>query len=293
MEYRTLGSTGLRVSEIGVGTSLSFRAAAASDEDLCISIIHDALARDINLIDTAPVYGESERVLGKALEGRRAEVVLATKVWQTDGASARSSVERSLELLRTDVIDLLQVHNMAGWREITHTLQRLKEEGFVRHIGITDRNPKNYGEVMEAMRTGAYETIQIPYFMGETSCRAEVLPLAREMNMGVIVMRPFSQLMSRESLLRGVEASSGGRQLLGTGVRQLLGAGADEALSFLKDHGCETPGQGLLKHLLADPVVSSIIPATSRAERIAENAAASDGNPLPPEVCERLESLVT
>jgi aryl-alcohol dehydrogenase-like predicted oxidoreductase len=284
MEYRTLGSTGLRVSEIGVGTSLSFRAAAASDEDLCISIIHEALAQNINFIDTAPVYGESERVLGKALEGRRGEVVLATKVWQTDGASARSSVERSLKLLRTDVIDLLQIHNMAGWREITPTLQKLKEEGLVRHIGITDRQPENYGEVVEAMRTGAYETIQIPYFLGETSCRAEVLPLAREMNMGVIVMRPFSQLMSRESLLRGVEASSGGRQL--------LGAGADEALSFLIDHGCETPGQGLLKHLLADPAVSSIIPATSKTDRIAENAAASDGNPLPPEVCERLESLV-
>ncbi len=289
MEYRTMGSTGLRVSEIGVGTSLSFRAMADSDEDLCISIIHEALAQDINFIDTAPVYGESERVLGKALEGKRSEVILASKVWQTDAASARSSVERSLELLRTDFIDLLQIHNMAGWREITPTLQKLKEEGLVRHLGITDRNPKNYGVVMEAMRTGAYETIQIPYFLGETSCRAEVLPLARKMNMGVIVMRPFSQLISRESLLKGAAASSGTGL---AGGSQLLGAGADETFSFLKDYGCETTGQGLLKHLLADPTVSSIIPATAKTKRIAENAAASDGIPLPPEVCERLESLM-
>jgi aryl-alcohol dehydrogenase-like predicted oxidoreductase len=285
MEYRILGRTGLRVSEIGLGTSHNFRNAAATNESLCIAIVHEALAKGINFIDTASVYGESERVLGKALEGKRGQVVLATKVWQTDAYSARASVEQSLNHLRTDVIDLLQIHNMAGWREITPTLQEFQREGRVRFLGITERQPDNYGEVMEAMHTGIFDTIQIPYFLGETTCRAKVLPLAGEMNLGVIVMRPFSRLMSRSGLLRGGDS-------LNTGTEQLLGSGAEEALEFMKDYGCGTPGQGLLKYLLADKAVSSIIPATAKVERIAENTAASGGNPLPPEACARLEKLL-
>ncbi len=293
MEYRTLGRTGLRVSEIGLGTSHSFRAAAASNENLCIAIVNEALASDINFIDTAPVYGDSERVLGKALEGKRGQVVLATKVMQTDAASARASVERSLAHLRTDVIDLLQIHNMTGWREITPTLQELQREGHVRFLGITDRRPENYAEVMEAMRTGIFDTIQIPCYLGETSCRAEVLPLAGEMNLGVIVMRPFSRLMSRIGLLQGKDSSASPlAESSSAGGGQLLGAGAKEALGYLKDYGCGTPGQGLLKYLLADKAVSTIIPATAKVERIAENTAASDGHLLPPEACARLERLL-
>ena len=292
MEYRTLGRTGLRVSEIGLGTH-SFREAATSSEDLCVAIVNEALARDINFIDTAPRYGDSERVLGKALEGKRGQVVLATKVWQTDAASARASVERSLTHLRTDVIDLLQIHNMAGWREVTPTLQELQREGHVRFLGITDGRPENSAEVMEAMRTGIFDTIQIPYYLGETTCRTKVLPLAEEMNLGVIVMRPFSRLMSRAGLLQGEGSSATpSTESSSAGTTQLLGAGAEEALEYLKDYGCGTPGQGLLKYLLADKAVSTIIPATAKVERIAENTAAADGHPLPPEACARLEKLL-
>lgn len=293
MEYRPLGRTGLRVSEIGLGTSHNFREAAKSNKNLCISIVHEALSRDINFIDTAPIYGESEAVLGEALEGKRDQVVLATKVWQTDGASARASIEQSLIHLRTDVIDLLQIHNMAGWRDITPTLQELQREGRIRFLGITERQPKNYDELMEAMRTGIFDTVQIPYFLGETTCRAKVLPLAKEMNLGVIVMRPFSRLMSGKGLLLEKGSSATSRpESSNAGTTQLLGAGAEDALGYLKDFGCGTPGQGLLKYLLADKAVSAIIPATSRVERIAENAAASDGAPLPPEACARLERLL-
>ncbi len=260
MEFRTLGRTGLRVSEIGLGTSHNFREAAKSNKNLCIAIVKEALAKDVNFIDTAPVYGESERVLGKALEGKRNQVVLATKVWQTDAASARASVEQSLNHLRTDVIDLLQIHNMAGWREITPTLQEFQRKGHVRFLGITERQPEKFTEVMEAMRTGIFDTIQVPYYLGETTCRTKVLPLAKEMDLGVIVMRPFSRLMSRARLLQENDSSAtlqAGSSRAGT--EQLLGTGAEESLEFLKDYGCDTPGQGLLKYLLADKEVSAII----------------------------------
>ena len=209
-------------------------------------------------------------MLGEALAGSRERIVLATKVWESSATAARASIERSFRRLRTDVIDLLQIHNMAGWREVTPVMQAFQREGRIRHLGVTDRRPENFPELIEAMRTGAYDAVQIPYYLGEVQCREEVLPLAQEMDLGVIVMRPFSHLKSG-----------------------LLGPkGGIARVEELKAHHSGTPGQALLKYLLADERVSSVIPATGRAGRMSENAAASGGGALPPEICARLEALV-
>ena len=209
-------------------------------------------------------------MLGEALEGSRERIVLATKVWESSATAARASIERSFRRLRTDVIDLLQIHNMAGWREVTPAMQAFQREGRIRHLGVTDRRPENFPELIEAMKTGAYDAIQIPYYLGEVQCREEVLPLAREMDLGVIVMRPFSHLRGGLVDPKGPIAR----------------------MEALKAHHSGTPGQALLKYLLADERVSSVIPATGRAGRMSENAAASGGGALPPEICARLEALV-
>ena len=138
-------------------------------------------------------------------------------------------------------------------------------------MGVTDRRPENFPELIEAMKTGAFDAIQIPYYLGEVRCREEVLPLAREMDLGVIVMRPFSHLKCG---------------LLGPG-------GSIARMPELKAHHDGTPGQALLKYLLADESVSSIIPATGRVGRMSENAAASGGDALPEEIRARLEALVS
>ena len=163
-------------------------------------------------------------------------------MWESSASAARASIERSFKRLRTDVIDLLQIHNMAGWREVTPTMQAFQREGRIRYLGVTDRRPENFPELIEAMKTGAFDAIQIPYYLGEVRCREEVLPLAREMDLGVIVMRPFSHLKCG---------------LLGPG-------GSIARMPELKAHHAGTPGQALLKYLLADESVSSIIPATGR-----------------------------
>ena len=147
--------------------------------------------------------------------------MLATKVWESSATAARASIERSFRRLRTDVIDLLQIHNMAGWREVTPVMQAYQREGRIRHLGVTDRRPENFPELIEAMKTGAYDAIQIPYYLGEVQCREEVLPLAQEMDLGVIVMRPFSHLKSG---------------LLGPG-------GSIARMEELKAHHPGTPGQ--------------------------------------------------
>ena len=135
MNHRRLGRTGLQVSEIGLGTSHNFMHLASNDPARCVEIVRECLSCGINFFDTAPIYGESERVLGEALAGSRDRIVLATKVWESSASAARASIERSFKRLRTDVIDLLQIHNMAGWREVTPVMQAFQKEGRIRLSG--------------------------------------------------------------------------------------------------------------------------------------------------------------
>jgi aryl-alcohol dehydrogenase-like predicted oxidoreductase len=286
MEYRTLGRTGLKVSEIGLGTSQTFRVVAREDESLSHRIVNEALDRGINFFDTAPSYGNAEEALGRALAHRRSEAIIATKVGAPDAGAARTSIERSFERLKVDTIDLLQIHSLKAWREVGPVLEEYRNKGRVRFIGLTSREPSAHPEMMEAMRTGAYDTVQIYYSLAERSCTEELLPLAAEMNIGVIVLRALLGLLavdiSQEFNGSGGEAGPG----------SLLAANERGAFEFLKPLGVATPGQALLKYVLAHPAVSTVIPATSKVERIAENVAASDGVTLPPEALRRLEALV-
>ncbi|MBT3434991.1 MAG: hypothetical protein HN435_13920, partial [Nitrospinaceae bacterium] len=150
----------------------------------------------------------------------------------------------------------------------------------VRFIGLTTRDPSKHPQMMEAMRTGAYDTVQIMYSLAERTCTEELLPLATEMNIGVIILRALLGLLAPDILT--TEA----------GPESLHAANERGAFDFMKPLGAATPGQALLKYVLAHPAVSTIIPATSKVERIAENVAASGGEALPPEALRKLEALV-
>ena len=295
MEYRTLGRTGLKVSEIGLGTSQTFRVAAREDEARCQRIVYEALDRGINFFDTAPNYWEAEETLGRVIAPRRAEAIIATKVGAPDAGAARESIERSFERLRVDIIDLLQIHSLVGWREVTPVLEEYRRKGRVRFIGLTASDPAQYPEMMEAMRTGAYDTVQIMYSLAERSCTEALLPLAAEMNVGVIVLRAILGLLApRIPLGPSAPAPKGNDtgNAAGAGPGKLLAANERGEFDFMKPLGAATPGQALLKYVLAHPAVSTIIPATGKVERIAENAAASGGAALPSESLRRLETLV-
>jgi aryl-alcohol dehydrogenase-like predicted oxidoreductase len=292
MKYRTLGRTGLRVSEISLGTSQTFRVAAREDERLCVRIVHEALDRGINFFDTAPNYWEAERVLGIALEGRRDEAIVATKINEKSAAAARESIERSFDNLRTDVIDLMQIHSLTSWREVTPVIQEYQHAGRVRFIGLTASEPDKFPEMLEAMRTGTYDTIQIIYSLAERSCREEVLPLAREMNIGVIALRVILHLLAERIPLRPEASTGSGNDSGAEKPMKLARAHAEGRFTFLDEYGVRTAGQALFKYVLSHPAVSTIIAATGKIERIAENAAASDGIALPPEACARLEGLL-
>jgi aryl-alcohol dehydrogenase-like predicted oxidoreductase len=212
MKYRTLGRTGIKVSAYALG-AMMFGEVGNPDHDDSIRIIHKALDAGINFVDTADVYsrGESEEIVGKALKGRRDDVVLATKVGhpmgdgpQHRGASRRwimAEVENSLRRLQTDHIDLYQIHRPDPETDIEETLSALTDlvrSGKVRSIGASATPASDIVEAQcVAERSGLerFRTEQPAYSILDRGIEAEVLPVAQRYGMGVVVWSPLAMGM--------------------------------------------------------------------------------------------------
>ncbi len=191
-------------------------------------------------------------MLGVALQGRRSEAVVATKVWTSSAAEGRAQVERALGFFG-GTVDLYQVHNLVAWREQLSLLEEMHDAGKVRAIGATHYSSSAFGELRNVMQTGRITAIQIPYNPLERDVERDILPLAADLGLGVVVMRPLAEgaLMRRPPSLSELEP--------------------------LHAFGVTTWAQALLKWILSDPRCHVTIPATSSPERMKENAAA--GNP--------------
>jgi aryl-alcohol dehydrogenase-like predicted oxidoreductase len=211
MQYRTLGRTGIKVSPYALGALALGTSIGNPDHDDSVRIIHKALDEGINFIDTADAYGESEVVVGKALQGRRDSVVLATKFGRPtgddpnqQGASRRwimTAVENSLRRLQTDYIDLYQVHRPDPTTDIEETLSALSDlirSGKVRAIGASQTPAPDIVEARwAAERRGLerFRTEQPPYSILSRGVEREVLPIAQRYGMGVLVWGPLAQGM--------------------------------------------------------------------------------------------------
>ena len=255
MEYRKLGN--LNVSVIGLGTLRTFD---VGDEDAIAvrrRIVDNCLDNDMNLIDTAAWYGNAEQVLGEITGGRRDRFYIATKVRIEGKEAGEAQIAQSFRLLKTDYIDLFQVHNMIDWQTHLPTLERLKEEGKIGMVGVSAMVPEAYPTIMALMRQGRVDTVQIPYNVINTAVEDELLPLAEELGTGVLVMEPLQK------------------------GRYVLELKQQPDLTPLQDYGINTWAQALLAWVISDRRVSSAIPTTSRPERIHENAQAHRAAALP------------
>src|SRR5918996_2022943 len=208
MEYRTLGSTGVRVSTHCLG-AMMFGAWGNTDVEACVRVVHQALDGGINFIDTADVYsaGESEEIVGKALEGRRNEVVLATKVHGEMGPGRNErgnsrlwitrEVESSLRRLRTDHIDLYQIHRPEHETDVEETLGALTDlqrAGKIRFFGSSTFPGWQIVEaqwVAERRGLARFRTEQPPYSIFVRSTELDVLPVTQRYGMGVLVWSPL------------------------------------------------------------------------------------------------------
>ena len=258
MQTRKLAT--LDVPPIGMGTWKTFDVRSKAEIAVRKEIITACLSEGVSFLDSSPMYGESESVVGVTTAGKRAQFQLATKVWCTGLSQGKTEIARSFERFRTDYIDVFQIHNLLDWEIHLPTLEGLKAEGKIGLIGITHYITESYPEMIRIMKDGRISTVQIPYNVLERTCEREILPLAEELDIGVIVMKPFDV----------------GR--LVTGLKR------EPDLSPLRAHGIETWAQALLAWILADTRVSVVIPATSKPERIQENAAVGALPPLPKEL---------
>ena len=218
MEYRNLGRSGLKVSPLCLGTMMLGRW-GNTDETACVRMVHRALDAGINFVDTANIYsqGESEEIVGKALAGRRQEVVLATKVWGPMGPgpnqrglsrkAIQEQCEASLRRLGTDVIDLYQIHRPdpeTPWEETLAALDDLVRQGKVRYLGCST----NHQEVAGQKRLAAWELVeslwiaerhgwerfvalQPPYSMLRRTMEAELFPACQRFGLGTLVWSPL------------------------------------------------------------------------------------------------------
>jgi aryl-alcohol dehydrogenase-like predicted oxidoreductase len=251
MEIRELGQSGLRVPAVGMGTWQTFDVRGDGPERNARAVVDEAMRSGANFFDSSPMYGEAERVLGACVEGRRERALIATKVWAQSAAEGREQARRALGFFGGRV-DLYQIHNLVLWREHLTMLERLCDEGRARAIGATHYSASHFVELKRVMQSGRITAIQIPYNPFEREVEADILPLAADLGIGVVVMRPL-----------------GGGDL----ARR---APAEAALKPLKPFGVTTWSQALLKWVLSDRRCHVAIPATSSVNHMIENAGAGD-----------------
>jgi aryl-alcohol dehydrogenase-like predicted oxidoreductase len=238
---------GLEVPVIGMGTSKTFDIPAVDDARQRVT--DNALDSGATFVDSSPMYGHAERILGATLGTRRREAIVATKVWTGDDDEAERQIDASLGYFEGHV-EVFQVHNLVAWPTRLDQLERRHEAGQIDIVAATHWQASAFDELETVMKSGRIGAVQVPYNPHEREVERRVLPLAADLGLGVILMRPFA---------------AGG--LVGRGP------GAEE-LAPLAEFGVTTWPQALLKYGLSHPATSVSIPATSRPERMTENAAA-------------------
>ena len=182
MEKRELGRGGPLVGVVGLGTWQRLERP---------ELVGAALDAGATFLDTSPMYGDAQSVLADGLRGRRDEAFVADKLWTPSDDEAREQARRALAWYGR--VDLFQVHNLVGWRARLDLLERLRDEGKVGVIGATHYQAAAFDELATVMRSGRIGAIQIPYNPRQREVEREILPLAEELGLGVVVMRPFGE----------------------------------------------------------------------------------------------------
>jgi len=200
------------------------------------------------VFDSSPMYRGAEASLAAALAGRREAASIATKIWAGSVEEGRDQYRRQCEWFGR--VEIEQIHNLVAWEQHVEWLQHEHAEGRIDRLGVTHYSPGAFRELAGALRSGRFDTVQVPLNPHERECEREILPLAAELGIAVIVMRPLGE---------------------GALVRRSV---PEDALAQL---GVESWAQALLKWALSDERVDAVIPATRNPEHVRENAVA--GNP--------------
>jgi aryl-alcohol dehydrogenase-like predicted oxidoreductase len=261
MHTRPIPSSGEQLPVIGCGTYRGFDVDADSAAFRRLPGVLDALfAAGGSVLDSSPMYGRAEATTGTLLEkaGGHRKAFVATKVWTRGRNEGIAEMQRSMTLLKTNPIDLMQIHNLLDWKTHLPTLRAWKEAGRIRYLGVTHYTPSAFADLEAVMRAEPLDFVQFNYSVMDRAAERRLLPLAQERRIAVLVNYPLAS----------------GSAPRAVGKRPLPG--------FAADLECTSWPQLMLKFVVGHPAVTCAIPGTGSPEHMADNARAGIG-PLPDE----------
>jgi diketogulonate reductase-like aldo/keto reductase len=256
---RQIPSTGEAIPVVGLGTWITFNVGGdAALRDECAAVMAAFFAAGGRMIDSSPMYGSSQPVIGYGLQklGQPSALFSAEKVWTSSAAAGPPQIEQSRRFWGVPKFDLLQVHNLLAWKEHLKTLFAMKAAGAVRYVGITTSEGRRHDLLEQIMRNEPIDFVQFSYNVVDREAEARLLPLASDRGIAVIVNRPFRQ---------------------GALTDRLKGKPLPEWAGEL---GVSSWAQVILKFVVSHPAVTVAIPATTRVDHVRENLLAA-GGPMP------------
>jgi aryl-alcohol dehydrogenase-like predicted oxidoreductase len=269
---RAIPATGEEIPIIGLGSSATFQRLADADDQAAIEAVLQAMLDNGGTVfDTAPSYGASEEVSGQIAHelGITDRIFWATKVnvvgrggGNADPAAARAQIQDSFRKLRTDTIDLIQVHNLGDVPTQLGILKELKAQGRIRYTGVTSTSAQRYGDLAAVMRNEPIDFIGVDYAIDNRGAEEVILPLAQDRGIGVLVYLPFG----RTRLWNRVSGQT--------------------VPDWAAEFDAHSWAQFFIKFIAAHPAVTSVTPATSQARHMADNMGAAMGR-LPDEATRR------
>jgi len=259
---RPIPSSGERLPLVGIGTSRRFDVTTAEERAPLREVLRELPRLGGKLVDTAPSYGAAETVVGDLVAelGNRDQLFIATKVGagRNGAAAGLAEMKASLERLRMDHVDLLQIHNLAGVDEMLPVLRKWKEDGKTRYIGISTSSDRQYEQLEAIMKREPLDFIQIDYALDNRLAADRILPLAADRKIAVLTNLPF-------------------------GRGRVLEAFRDKPIpEWARELGIASWPQFALKYIVSHPAVTSAIPGTAKIAYLKDNLAAALG-PLPDE----------
>ncbi len=271
MLRRPIPRSGEELPVIGMGTYRTFDVGSSPGErEPLKEVMRGFVDMGGKLIDSSPMYGNAETVVGDlaAELGIQSALFLATKVWTYGREQGVSQMEQSMRRMRTQRMELIQVHNLTDWRTQLATLHEWKAQGRVRYIGITHYSVSAYGDLERLMRDEELDFVQFNYSIVTREAERRLLPLAQERRIAVLVNRPFEE---------------------GALFRKVRGK---DLPSWAADFGCQSWGQFFLKYIVSHPAVTCVIPATNDPRHLADNMQAGYGRIPDAEERQRMAELL-
>jgi diketogulonate reductase-like aldo/keto reductase len=251
--------SGEEIPVIGMGSSNTFDVGSAPAERAPLGeVLRGLVADGGTVIDTSPMYGRAETVIGDLVHdlGLRPRLWLATKVWTRGREAGAAQIEQSYARLRTERLELLQIHNLLDWRAHVPTIRALQASGRLRYSGITHYRADAHAELERVLGAERFDWLQVNYSLAEPEAATRLLPYCRDKGIAVMVNRPFADGALFERV-RGKPLPPWAAEL-----------------------GCASWGQFFLRWIASHPAVTCIIPATSKARHMEDNLAAGVA-PLP------------